>query len=117
MWPDNEQATGPNFELIPAAPISARYVRYCLTPWGTVAPKRGIGVTEIQVYDSITYVPFDMKLAPPPAFAGGGSTASSPPSGAGGAAPNAQAPKKQTTKKPFAPSRSVTPVLIRKTTK
>ena len=58
-WPDQETLQGPNYMLIPAKPVEARYVRYVITP------ERILSVSEVQVLDSIKYDPFDLKLAMP----------------------------------------------------
>jgi hypothetical protein len=59
MWPDEEVIAGHNFELIPPAPVQARFVRYKLTP------ERAVTVSEVEVLDGIRYEPFDLRLAMP----------------------------------------------------
>jgi hypothetical protein len=59
IWPDEEIIAGHNFELIPPAPVEARYVRY------NVTPERALTVSEVQVLDSIKYEPFDLRIALP----------------------------------------------------
>jgi hypothetical protein len=59
MWPDEEVIAAHNFELIPQAPVSARYVRYRVTP------ERALTVSEIEVLGFIRYEPFDLRLALP----------------------------------------------------
>ena len=101
MWNDEETFKAPNYELILTSPVTARYVQFRVTP------VRGyLAMSEIQVLDNMTYTPFDLKLAPPPGFAGGAG---------GGAA--AKAPAAKSSSKKLVPSRSVSPVLIRKTAK
>ena len=109
MWNDDETFTAFNFELI-TTPVTARYVKFIMTPWKG-AQTRSMSVCELQVLDNITYTPFDLKLAPPPAFPGGGA--------GGGSSPGVSSPvvKKPVNKPPAGPSRSVTPVLIRKKAK
>jgi hypothetical protein len=59
MLPDDETGTGPTFELVPDRQVEARYVRYAITP------ARSLTVSEVQVLDSITYEPFDLRIALP----------------------------------------------------
>ncbi len=59
LMPDDETATGPVFELVPPAPVQARYARFALTP------ARILTVSEVEVLDSITYRPFDLRIALP----------------------------------------------------
>jgi hypothetical protein len=59
FWPDEEVVAGHNFELIPPAPIEARYVRYKITP------ERSLTVSEVEVLDFIRYEPFDLRVALP----------------------------------------------------
>jgi len=61
MPPDDETAEGFNFELAPAQPVQARYVRYRLTA------ARSVTASEAQVYDWVKHGPFDMRLSLPPA--------------------------------------------------
>ncbi len=58
-WPDDETITGHNYVFIPKAPVAARYVRYVLTP------RRSMSVSEVQVWDKVSYEPFDLKIALP----------------------------------------------------
>lgn len=58
-WPDEETLCGPNYLLILDSPIEARYVRFKITP------ARILSVSEVQVYDTVRYAPFDLKLALP----------------------------------------------------
>jgi hypothetical protein len=59
MLQDDEKATGWNFERKLASPVSARYVRYHVTP------KRTLCASELQVLDRVDYTPFDMRIALP----------------------------------------------------
>ena len=59
VWPDEERICGPNYLLMPAKPVTARYVRFVVTPG------RFLSVSELQVLDSVTYQPFDLKIALP----------------------------------------------------
>jgi hypothetical protein len=59
IWPDEEVIAAHNFELIPPAPVTARYVRYKVTP------ERALTVSEVEVLDFIRYEPFDLRLALP----------------------------------------------------
>ena len=59
MWPDEETLRGPNYLLIPAAPVPARYVRF------RIMPARFLSVSEVQVLDFVRYEPFDLKIALP----------------------------------------------------
>lgn len=59
FWPDEEVIAAHNFELIPKAPVSARYVRF------KVYPERSVTVSEVEVLDSIKYTPFDLRIALP----------------------------------------------------
>jgi len=65
MLPDEETACGWPFELIPEAPVQARYVRFRITP------ARILCVSEVQVFDSIQYAPFDLKIALPDRYLAG----------------------------------------------
>ena len=47
------------FELIPAEPVEARYVRFKITP------ARTLTVSEVEVLDFIRYKPFDLRIALP----------------------------------------------------
>jgi hypothetical protein len=58
-WPDEEALRGPNYLLIPARPVEARYVRF------RIAPARILSVSEVQVWDFVRFEPFDLKLALP----------------------------------------------------
>src|SRR4051812_6417822 len=62
MLQDDEKSGGWNFELLLAPQVSARYVKY------HVSPKRNLCVSELQVLDSITYTPFDIRIALPDAY-------------------------------------------------
>ena len=60
VWLDDETLKGANYLLVAAKPVEARYVRFVITP------DRGtLSVSEVQVLDSVTYEPFDLKLALP----------------------------------------------------
>jgi hypothetical protein len=59
MMPDDETATGFNYELIPPGPVHARYVRFKITP------QRTLTVSEVQVFDFIKTKPFDLRIALP----------------------------------------------------
>jgi hypothetical protein len=59
FWPDEEVIAAHNFELIPKAPVDARYVRFKLQP------ERSITVSEVEVLDSIKYEPFNLRIALP----------------------------------------------------
>ena len=59
FWPDEEVIAAHLFELIPPAAVPARYVRF------TITPERTLTVSEIQVWDSIRYDPFDLRLTLP----------------------------------------------------
>jgi len=59
MWPDEETLRGPNYLLIPARPVAARYVRFAMTP------ARFLSVSEVHVLDFVKYEPFDLRLALP----------------------------------------------------
>ena len=59
FWVFPDKLTGYNFLLAAPAPVTARYVKYKLTP------ARAFGVTEVQVLDSYKFEPFDLKLALP----------------------------------------------------
>ncbi len=63
MLPDEETAGGWPFELLLPAPVQARYVRFRLTP------QRIVCVSEVQVFDAVTYEPFDLRLALPDQYA------------------------------------------------
>jgi hypothetical protein len=58
-WPDEETLCGPNYLLLAAAPVEARYVRFNITP------ARFLAVSEVQVLDSVRFQPFDLKIALP----------------------------------------------------
>jgi hypothetical protein len=62
MLQDDERSSGWNFELVLPSPVAVRYVRYHVTP------KRNLCVSELQVLDSITYTPFDIRVALPDAY-------------------------------------------------
>jgi hypothetical protein len=60
MLLDDGTATGWNFELLFPTVVQARYVRYLLSP------KRSyLCASELQVFDRIDYVPFDLRVALP----------------------------------------------------
>ena len=59
MWPDEETLQSPNIEMILPKPVEARYVKFKITP------ARILCISELQVLDSITYEPFDLKIALP----------------------------------------------------
>ena len=59
IWPDEEVIAAHNFEFIPPVPVTARYVRYRITP------ERAITVSEVEVLDRIRFEPFDLQLALP----------------------------------------------------
>ena len=59
IWPDEEALRAPNYLLIPPKPAEARYVRFVVTP------QRFLAVSEVQVLDSVTYQPFDLRIALP----------------------------------------------------
>ncbi len=56
---DEETARAWNYERIPEAPVSARYVRYKVTP------RRALCISEVQALKSIRYEPFDIRIALP----------------------------------------------------
>jgi hypothetical protein len=60
VWPDEETLKGANYLLIAPKPVEARYVRFVITP-----VRGALAVSEVQVLDSVTYEPFDLKLALP----------------------------------------------------
>jgi hypothetical protein len=59
IWPDEETICGPNYLLVSPQPVGARYVRFVITP------QRFFSVSEVQVLDSVTYQPFDLRIALP----------------------------------------------------
>jgi hypothetical protein len=59
MMPDDETATGFTYDLVPAGPVLARYVRFKITP------ERTLTASEVQVLDSIKTKPFDLRIALP----------------------------------------------------
>jgi hypothetical protein len=59
MMPDDETATGFTYDLIPARPVKARFVRFKITA------RRTLTVSEVQVLDWIRYKPFDLRIALP----------------------------------------------------
>jgi hypothetical protein len=59
IWPDEETLRAPNYVLIPAKPVEARYVRFVITP------QRFFSASEVQVLDSVAYKPFDLRIALP----------------------------------------------------
>jgi hypothetical protein len=64
MVQDDEKATAWNFELRLPAPVTARYVRYRVTP------KRNLCISELQVLDRLDRVPFDIRIATPDVSSG-----------------------------------------------
>jgi hypothetical protein len=58
-WPDEETLCGPNYLLVAAAPVEARYVRFDITP------ARFLSVSEVQVLDLVRFEPFDLRIALP----------------------------------------------------
>ena len=59
IWPDEDTIRGPNYLLMPPEAVEARYIRFVITP------RRFFSVSEVQVFDSVTYQPFDLKIALP----------------------------------------------------
>jgi hypothetical protein len=59
MLPDDETLTGYTLRLIPEAPVTARHVRYRVTP------RRLLCATELEVLDAIRFEPFDLRIALP----------------------------------------------------
>jgi len=59
MWPDEENATAPVFDLVPPRPVEARYVRFAVTA------RRFVQISEVQVLDRIESKPFDLRIALP----------------------------------------------------
>jgi len=59
MMPDDETATGFNYDLVTPDPVRARYVRFKITP------QRTLTVSEVQVLDFIKKKPFDLRIALP----------------------------------------------------
>jgi hypothetical protein len=59
MLPDDETLCGDTFRFIPEKPITSRYVKYKVTS------PRIFCATEIEVLDSITLEPFDLRIALP----------------------------------------------------
>ena len=59
FMPDDEQARGYTFALIPPKPVQARYVRFAITP------ERILTVSEVQVLDFIKFEPFGLRIALP----------------------------------------------------
>jgi hypothetical protein len=59
MLQDDERATAWNFERTLTTAVSARYVRYRMTP------KRILCASELQVVDTTTREPFDIRIALP----------------------------------------------------
>jgi hypothetical protein len=56
---DEETARAWNYERILSKPVSARYVKYKVTP------RRAVCVTEVQALKYIKYKPFDIRIALP----------------------------------------------------
>ncbi|MBE0537291.1 MAG: hypothetical protein IH624_16630 [Phycisphaerae bacterium] len=59
LMPDDETAGGFLYDLPLTEPAEARYVRFL------IAAERSVTVSEVQVLDSISYTPFDLRLALP----------------------------------------------------
>jgi len=59
LWPDEEVIAAHLFDLVAAAPVEARYVRFKITP------ERALTVSEVEVLESIKYQPFDLRIALP----------------------------------------------------
>jgi hypothetical protein len=59
VWPDDERISGHTFRLVPASPVTARYVRY------GVRSARHFCATEIELLDAIKFEPFDLRVALP----------------------------------------------------
>jgi hypothetical protein len=59
IWSDERKFPAHTHTLILPQPATARYVRFKLSP------ARSIGISEVQVLDSVTTKPFDMKIALP----------------------------------------------------
>jgi hypothetical protein len=59
VWTDEETMTSGTFRLIPAQPVSARFVQY------RVANKRFFDCAGLEVLDSIHSTPFDLRVALP----------------------------------------------------
>ncbi|MCR4414459.1 MAG: discoidin domain-containing protein, partial [Thermoguttaceae bacterium] len=59
MWPDEENATAPVFDLVLPRPVEARYVRFAVTA------RRFVQISEVQVLDRIDSKPFDLRIALP----------------------------------------------------
>ena len=59
VWPDEETITGHTFRLVPASPVTARFVRYKVTS------ARHFCATEVEVLDGIRFEPFDLRVALP----------------------------------------------------
>jgi hypothetical protein len=59
LWPDDEVIGAHLFELVPPAPVPARFVRFKLTP------QRSLTVSEVQVFDRVSATPFDLRISLP----------------------------------------------------
>ena len=59
MMPDDETATGFTYSLILPEQVVARFVRF------SIDSERTLTVSEVQVLDSITHTPFDLRVALP----------------------------------------------------
>jgi len=59
LLPDNEELKGTTFRIIPPKPVQTRYVQYKVTS------KRMFVATELEVLDSISFKPFDLRVALP----------------------------------------------------
>ena len=59
LLPDNEELKGFTARLIPAQPISARFVQF------KINNKRFLAVTEVEVLDALKFEPYDLRIALP----------------------------------------------------
>jgi hypothetical protein len=59
MWPDEEVMTAPVFDLVPAQPVPARFVRY------RIKARRFTQVSEVEVLEQVERKPFDLRIALP----------------------------------------------------
>lgn len=59
LLPDEETARGFTFTKLLSAPVSARFVRFILTP------RRAVGISEVQALDFVKEQPFDLRVALP----------------------------------------------------
>ena len=58
-WPDEETLTSTTFRCIPSNPVQARYVRY------QISNARIFDCAGLEVLDSVTTKPFDLRLVLP----------------------------------------------------